>query len=223
VSDAPPDPAAPAAAGPVPAVADTSYLLPFGAADYRRLLRVLHPQAAVAPVTVRAELEGLADRSGDRTKQQAAAALLSRKGVPILYRDVDDSDAALRTALLDELHADAVAHGKADGARREGSTANLGEADCMCLSRTSTEPLRCNDNGARRVAAARRIATRSTAEDLRVLLEHDYTPNQLVQIARRMQPLEIGDVVSGPGYFRRPRRPTGPEEQVAPADGSAGT
>lgn len=188
------------------AVADTSYLLPFGIGDGRGLLRILHPGAVLAPTSVAVELGSLAQRHGDRLRQQAAAALLSRRGVPVRYAAIDSNDIDLRNALLDELHEDAVAHGKASGKRAVGSSVNLGEAECICLSKAAREPMRCNDNGARRVARVRNIATRCTAEDLVLLLDHDYTPNQLVRIARRMQSLDIGDVVSGPGYFRRPRR-----------------
>lgn len=196
---------APAEPGRSRAVTDTGYLIPFGAADFRALLRLLHPDMALAPSSVRVELEGLATRPGDRTKQQAARALLSRRGVPVQYRDIDEGDHNLRAGLLDELHQDAVAAGKAEGRRPPSSTANLGEAECLCLSIKGGHPMGCNDNGARRVAAKRGVATHTTASDLRKLLGHGYSPNQLVQIARRMQTLEIGDVVSGPGYFRRPR------------------
>ena len=188
------------------AVADTSYLLPFGVAGYRKLLQLLHPRAVRSPSSVRVELQRIAHRSGDQLRKQAAEALLARN-TPVQYEEVSSEDNDFREDLLDDLHQHAVDAGRASGARPPRSDVNLGEADCMCLCRRGTEPMRCNDSGARRVAARRGLRSRSTAQDLANLLEQDFTANQLTEIARRMQPLDIGDVVSGPGYFRRPTRP----------------
>lgn len=197
--------AADAEPSPLRAVADTSYLLPFGVSNARQLLRELHPSAVLSPAAVRDELDGLAMTS-DSLRRSAATALRSR-GTAVTYCAVPEDHMGLREALLDELHAEAVAKGHAEGARDPTSRANLGEAECICLIEQSTEAMRCNDTAARRVAKRRGIPTMTTAEDLRRLVEaKKYTANQMAQWARRMSSLDIGDVVSGPAFFHRPRR-----------------
>lgn len=189
---------------PEQAVADTSYLLPFGLGA-RHLLQALHPHGVLCPSSVRAELAGLA-RVRDAVRSGAAKALASPRRNPIRYVDVPAEHERLREALLDDLHAEEVRRGKASGARVAGSTKNVGEAECMCLCDGRAEPLRCNDIPARTVAHRRGLRTRTTAADLRRLVGPDFTPVQLAQFARRMQTLDIGDTVDGPAYFRRPQR-----------------
>jgi hypothetical protein len=191
-------------ATPEQAVADTSYLLPFGLAA-RHVLQALHPHGVECPSSVRAELAGLA-RVKDAVRSGAAKALASPRRNPIRYVDVPAEHEGLRERILDDLHAEDVRRGKATGDRAPSSTRNRGEADCMCLCAGRTEPLRCNDSGARAVAHRRGLRTQTTAADLRRLLDRGFTAVQLAQIARRMQPLDIGETVDGPAYFRRPQR-----------------
>lgn len=194
--------------GDPPAVADTSYLLPFGIKGGRQLLKLVHPRAALSPMSVQGELTRLSSH-GDTAQRAAATALLSR-GTAVRYVALDESQATPRDQILDELHQDAVSRGRATGRRNPASTANLGEAECMCLAHPSPTPMRCNDSGARRVATRRSIKTLTTADDLFALVQAGtYTANQMAQIARRMMALDIGDVVTGPAYFRRQIRNTG--------------
>jgi hypothetical protein len=186
-------------------VADTSYLLPFGVPSAKGLLNDLFPQSLIAPDAVRDELRGLI-KSADNLKSSAAQSLTAR-GVPVIYRTVDPAQHPLREQLKAELQRDAVAHTRPGRAMPSNHPrAHLGEAECMCIVTAiqNPPPFRCNDTGARRVARARRIRSRTTADDLRELVASgSYTANQIWQIARRMSQLDIGDVVRGPGDLRR--------------------
>lgn len=187
-------------------VADTSYLMPFGAQGHRKLLKELYPGAVAAPEIVRNELTGLARRQKDNARGKAAQAMLSR-GTPIVYEALDPKAQSTKTRLMDELHADAVSRGRATGARPPKGTENAGEAECMCIAHATAQVLLCNDNGARRVARRNNIRTRTTAADLVTLVQNGtYTAIQMTQMARRMSDLDIGATISGPGYFRRPPR-----------------